>query len=629
MNRLPCPSRSLALAALCATAAAQTPVDSPPWWGVQDEVTVSIAWDFDNGGGQLPPQQPDFQVAAPWYQNNTPWSATGTPLQFLPTFQGHQGVYALVGNGTPISATLDLFVDNDPHLDWVKLFWIQYDEYDQTGVGLSAQIQQQLTKYGRAAVTEEREAIGNGWDRVTISAELVPQPDDEALDWRFVESALGTVAIDNVFVNSRCVKPRPDEVGDAMGRVTNGATQSINLTLQTGRTCRAVAVTRGNAVNPGRRLWVAAVGQPGQSHTVFELTANGQTTIASTNLPTSVAAAPFGPMDMAVETVELPTGVFQEWVYVLVRLSTGDLVIRAIDATTNQIDPSRTRQVPAGAAPFATGQKLGLAFDPDGDNGNGSFWVTGQTTIQPIAYRALEYAASGVPVAPINAFDVPTETNGFAYDATLGNFYCFSMEPVQRASGAISQVNGYEISGYDELPTGVRFCGDLTIPNPGGPDGGLASGMTLYRTFGGIDSELRLACVADVGASQYFYELAGPFRYGYSRFGTIGMQNGPPFLGGSFDVTLRGVPNSLLAALFVGDAAANIPIGVEAFASISSFVNAGPFTPVAPGRFSFSIALPPTPALSYYEAFFQWVVLDGTAPGFLGFTQAGKTVLYP
>jgi hypothetical protein len=629
MNRFPRPSRSLALAALCATAAAQTPVDAPPWWGVQDEVTVSIAWDFDNGGGQLPPQQPDFQVAAPWYQNNTPWSATGTPLQFLPTFQGHQGVYALVGNGTPISATLDLFVDNDPHLDWVKLFWIQYDEYDQTGVGLSAQIQQQLTKYGRAAVTEEREAIGNGWDRVTISAELVPQPDDEALDWRFVESALGTVAIDNVFVNSRCVKPRPDEVGDAMGRVTNGATQSINLTLQTGRTCRAVAVTRGNAVNPGRRLWVAAVGQPGQSHTVFELTANGQTTIASTNLPTSVAAAPFGPMDMAVETVELPTGVFQEWVYVLVRLSTGDLVIRAIDATTNQIDPSRTRQVPAGAAPFATGQKLGLAFDPDGDNGNGSFWVTGQTTIQPIAYRALEYAASGVPVAPINAFDVPTETNGFAYDATLGNFYCFSMEPVQRASGAISQVNGYEISGYDELPTGVRFCGDLTIPNPGGPDGGLASGMTLYRTFGGIDSELRLACVADVGASQYFYELAGPFRYGYSRFGTIGMQNGPPFLGGSFDVTLRGVPNSLLAALFVGDAAANIPIGVEAFASVSSFVNAGPFTPVAPGRFSFSIALPPTPALSYYEAFFQWVVLDGTAPGFLGFTQAGKTVLYP
>jgi hypothetical protein len=629
MNRFPRPSRSLALAALCATAAAQTPVDAPPWWGVQDEVTVSIAWDFDNGGGQLPPQQPDFQVAAPWYQNNTPWSATGTPLQFLPTFQGHQGVYALVGNGTPISATLDLFVDNDPHLDWVKLFWIQYDEYDQTGVGLSAQIQQQLTKYGRAAVTEEREAIGNGWDRVTISAELVPQPDDEALDWRFVESALGTVAIDNVFVNSRCVKPRPDEVGDAMGRVTNGATQAINLTLQTGRTCRAVAVTRGNAVNPGRRLWVAAVGQPGQSHTVFELTANGQTTIASTNLPTSVAAAPFGPMDMAVETVELPTGVFQEWVYVLVRLSTGDLVIRAIDATTNQIDPSRTRQVPAGAAPFATGQKLGLAFDPDGDNGNGSFWVTGQTTIQPIAYRALEYAASGVPVAPINAFDVPTETNGFAYDATLGNFYCFSMEPVQRASGAISQVNGYEISGYDELPTGVRFCGDLTIPNPGGPDGGLASGMTLYRTFGGIDSELRLACVADVGASQYFYELAGPFRYGYSRFGTIGMQNGPPFLGGSFDVTLRGVPNSLLAALFVGDAAANIPIGVEAFASVSSFVNAGPFTPVAPGRFSFSIALPPTPALSYYEAFFQWVVLDGTAPGFLGFTQAGKTVLYP
>lgn len=620
---------SLALSALCATVAAQTPVDAPPWWGVQDDVTVSIAWDFDNGSGALPPQQPDFQVAAPWYQNPAPWSATGTALQFLPTFQGHQGVYALVGNGTPISATLDLFVDNDPHLDWVKLFWLQYDEYDQSGLGLSAQIQQQLAKYGRAAVTEEREAIGNGWDRVTISAELVPQPDDEAVDWRFVESALGTVAIDNVFINSRCVKPRPDEVGEAMGLVTDGAQQSVNLTLQTGRQCRAVAVTSGNTANPGRRLWVAAVGLPGQQHTTFELTANGQTTVNATNLPTAVSAAPFGPMDMAVETVELPSGVLQEWVYVLIRLSSGDLVIHAIDATTNQVDPAKSLLVPAGAAPFATGQKLGLAFDPDGDSGNGSFWISGQTTVQPIADRALEYAASGVPAAPINAFDVPSETTGIAYDVTMGNFYCFSMAPVQRPGGPDIQVNGYEISGYDERPTGVRFCGDLAIPNPTGSPGGVASGMTMYRTFGGPNSELRLACVADVGTTQFYYELAGPFRYGYSRYGTIGMDNGPPFLGGSFDITLRGVPDSLLAALFIGDTVANVPVGIEAFASINAFVNAGPFTPVAPGRFSFPIALPPNPALSYYEAFFQWVVLDGTAPGFLGFSQAGKTVLYP
>jgi len=629
MQRLPRLLPSLALSALCAAVTAQTPIDAPPWWGVQDEVTVSLAWDFDNGSGSLPPPMPDFQVAASWYVNQAPWSATGAQLQFLPSFQGHQGVYALVGNGTPLTTTLNLFVDNDPHLDWVKLFWLQYDEYDQTGVGLSAAIQQQLTKYGRAAVTEERVPLSNGWDRVTISAELVPQPDDEDIDWTFDESALGTVAIDNVFINSRCVKPRPDEVGDALGRVTAGAQQGINLTLQTGRTCRAVAVTRGTPVNPGRRLWVATVGQPGQSHAVFELSANGQTTIGSTNLPTAVSAAPFGPMDMAVETVEQPGGGFQEWVYVLLRLSNGDLIVRAIDATTSVIDPTKSRVIPAGAAPFAQGQKLGLAFDPDGDDGDGSFFVTGQSTIQPVGWRALEYAADGQPANVINAFDIPTGTTGIAYDDTLGNFYCFSSEPVQRPNGPDIEVNGYEISGYTEQPTGVRFCGDLTIPNPVGPDGGTASGMSLYRTFGGINSEIRFACVADVGATQFYYELAGPYRYGYSRYGTIGMQNGPPFLGGSFDVTLRGVPNSLLAAVFLGDTSTNVPIGIEAFASINSFVSVGPFTPLSPGRFSFNVALPATPALAYYEAHFQWVVLDGTAPGFLGFTQAGKTVLYP
>ncbi|MCK5942877.1 MAG: hypothetical protein KAI24_12950 [Planctomycetes bacterium] len=629
MNRLPRLSSMLAIGSLCATIAAQTPSEPPRWWGVQDEVTVSLAWDFDNGTGGLPPQTPDFQVAPSWYQNPTPWSASGDPLQFLGTYQGHTGVYALVGNNSPLAAGLALNVDNDPHLDWVKLFWLQYDEHDPSGVGLSAQIREQLSKYGRAVVTEEREAIGNGWDRVTISAELIPQPDDEAIDWSFSEAALGTVAIDNVFVNSRCVKPRPDEDGEALGKVVAGTQQGINLTLVTGRVCRAVAVTRGNAANPGRRLWVSAIGLQGQTHEVFELTANGQTTVNTLNLPTTVSSAPFGPMDMATETVRLPTGGFQEWVYVLVRLSTGDLVIRAIDAQANAIDPAKSRTIPAGAAPFASGQQLGLAFDPDGDGGNGSFWVTGLSTIQPVSWRAFEYAQSGVPVAPINAMDIPTETRGFDYDPTLGNFYCFSSEPVPRPNGPDVQVNGYEIAGNTMQPTGVRFCGDLTIPNPGGPDGGIASGMTVYRTFNGIDSEVRFACVADVGTTQFYYELAGPYRYGYSRFGTIGMQNGPPFLGGSFDVTLRGVPNSLLAALFVGDADANLPIGVEAFASINAFVNAGPFTPVGPGRFSFTVALPPTAALSYYEAFFQWVVLDGTAPGFLGFTQAGKTVLYP
>ena len=94
--------------------------------------------------------------------------------------------------------------------------------------------------------------------------------------------------------------------------------------------------------------------------------------------------------------------------------------------------------------------------------------------------------------------------------------------------------------------------------------------MSMYRTFGGVSSEARFACVASLGGEQFYYELAGPYRYGYSRYGTLGMQGGPPFVGANFDITLSGVPNSLLAALFLGNGDNNLPVGVEAFSSVNS-----------------------------------------------------------
>ena len=41
------PLHLLVLAALGASAVAQAPTKTPPWWGVQDEVTVSLYWDFN------------------------------------------------------------------------------------------------------------------------------------------------------------------------------------------------------------------------------------------------------------------------------------------------------------------------------------------------------------------------------------------------------------------------------------------------------------------------------------------------------------------------------------------------------------------------------------------------------
>ncbi|MGC6487929.1 MAG: hypothetical protein ACON4Z_09815 [Planctomycetota bacterium] len=619
---------SLALL-LSAAAAAQSPVDPPPWWGVQDEVTVSLHWNFDNGAGALPPQAPDFVVAPSWYTNPTPWSSVGAPLQFRGQLQGAIGVFALLGAGSPQTTTLSLLVDNDPHLDWVKTFAIQYDEFTEPGSEVTCELQQQLANYGRASVTQERVLLANGYSRVTIQGALIPCPDDEGIDWLFETDGVADAAIDNVFFTTRCVKPVPDELGEALGEVTSNGGQPINMTAVTGRECRAAAVTRPPAAGAPRRLWVAAFGAAGQAHDLLEVDPVAQSVLNSFPLPTTPGASPGGPMDMTVETQFPAVGPPLEWVYTLLRTANGDLAIDAFSVTTGLFDPLRSRAIPAANVPFAPNQRLGLAFDPDGDAGRGSFWITGQTSAPPGTWRAFEFPVIGASAQPLGDIPVPAATVGFTYDATLGNFYAFGRESVARPSGGVSRVNGYEISAYDNSATGVRFCGDLRIPNPNGPDGGLAAAVSMYRTFGAPRSEARFVCIAEVGPDQFYYEVAGPYRYGYSRFGTIGMQNGPPFLGGSYDVTLRGVPDTIFAVLLLGNSPNNLPVFVEGILSLNSFGNAGISLPVGPGRFSTPLAIPANPALSYFELYSQWFVFDRTAPNNRGFSQAGKTVLYP
>lgn len=622
---------SLALGLFAAHAVAQDPVDPPPWWGVSDDQTVSLSFTFPvtfpNGS---PDPVPTFAVTPPWYNNPTPWTASGN-IEWLANLSGHTGVLGITGGG---SATLDLFVDNDPHLDWVKIFWFQFDHFEGASGEITNTIAESLSDYGRAAVTEETVSIGSGWERTTVSAELIPQPNDETIAFTFLENLTADIGIDNLHVSSKCVKPRPDEEGEALGKVM-GIT---NLSQSTGgRECRALAVTRGTPTNPGRKLWAAVDGiSPQLPIEILQLNALGLPTGIVTPLPTTTTQAPLGPLDMTVERIRLGANLFQEFVYVLTdrRPIGGNVRIERLDANAGGTLSGTTI---LQTVPLLPNQRLSMTFDPTGDVGAGSFWVAG-----PVGavgqWRAFEYDRAGVLLTdgagiPIN-INVPAQTVGLSYDETLGNFYAFSKDPVITGNGIQIQCNGTEISGFTGNETGVKFCGDLTLTGAAFPPGGVASSMSSYRTFGGLQSELRFVCVVDAGQDQFVYEIAGPFRYGYSRFGTIGMQNGPPFLNSSFDVTLRGVPHSAFAMMFLGTGVTNVPLSpgiqAEAVASIlPPLVDTGFLTPVQPGRFSFTIGLPNTPTLAYAETFYQWIVLDTTAPGFLGFTQAGKTVIYP
>ena len=645
---LPAPRRLLALVPLFAGAlAAQTPENPPPWWRVQDNVTVSLYWDFNTpfANGTFPP--PTLVVAPPWYNPAVTQGVATPALRFVPTLGGFTGVCGITSAGGAVSADLDLTVDNTPYPDWIKVFWFQFDSFEGAGGSIRAAIEESLG-YKRAIVSESSAPLGGGWNRVTIQAQLIPQPDDEGIDFKFLLNAAGSAGIDNLFVNSKCVKPPPDETGDAFGDV-DGRTDLDAVTG--GADCRAAAIVEGPAPAFAREYWaVAAAAIQGTPHRLLRLAGSPPTTVAATfPLPATTLTAPQGPGDLAVERSatagSTPTAIV--WVVVDNRAVGGQVVLFGVNAATG----ASTTLPLAGFPPPATvptNQMFGLAFEPSGEFGQGTFWISSTDANGQGAMR--EFSRNpATPGALLDVRAIEAQCTGLAYDDSLGNFYAFSRR-VQATPTLPIQAHGYEVSGYDFAPTGVRFCSDLTLANGAGPRGGLARGLEVWRSRSQSTAALSFTCVVDTpgnpASSRSLVELAGPFAFGWSVLGRCSMADvgpfrGLPFLGATFAVELRGVPQSPFAMLWLGFSNTNsssgplpLPVGgllgwPESVLSVSPDLSSPLLTPSAPGEFRFTFPVPATAALGYAPIYFQWLALDAGIPGFFALTQAGKTVLYP
>lgn len=627
---------------LGAAARAQTPDKPPPWWGVQDENTVSLYWNFDTPfpAGTFP--APTATVVPSWYQPAVTLGVPTPNLVWIPSLAGNIGVLGMVGSGSSQSAALDLTVDNEPHQDWIKIFWFQFDVFEGTSGSVIAELEKNLA-YDRAGIFEKHDVspLGNGWERVTVAAQLIPQPDDEGIDWSFFEGAFGTVAIDNLYVNSKCVKPGADEVGNALGDVN---TPPIDLTQLTGGAeCRGVAATQGPAPAFARRYWIstraASVGTP---HSLLRI--DGGAVSGTTAFPDTISTTPNGLGDLTVETVVDTTGaVTNQLVYVIAdqRPSSGQVFLRRVDQGGTLIGSVVLNGFPSTAAVTAA-QTLGLAFDPSGDLGAGTFWVS--YTDQLGNGFAREYSRSGTPRGDVA---IPSGCSGLGYDDILGNFYGWSRTPTATPTTPI-QANGFEWSGYDFQPTGVRFCGDLTRPNGLGPRGGVALGFDVYRRRGVARAALQMVCLVDTPNAgtptgrQWLYEIAGPFRFGFSVLGRCRMENGPPFVGSTnFQVGLSSRPRTLFAMLILGFSNTTsalgplpLPLGLvtgwdESILSISPDVTSALLAPTTPGEFSLPIPIPAGASLAYTPIHFQWLALDTGIAGGFALTQGGKTVIYP
>jgi hypothetical protein len=644
MNSAPRCLPALFAGVLLGTAAAQTPENPPPWWRVNDNVTVSLYWSFDTpfAPGTFP--APTLAVVPPWYSPVvTHGSITGN-LVYVPTLAGNVGVLGLTGSGAPQSAGLNLNVDNDPYPDWIKVFWFQFDVFEGASGEVTAQIEKRLA-YRRAVVTEVQKPIplGNGWERVTMSAQLIPQPDDEGIDVTFLETLSGTVAIDNLFVNSKCVKPGPDDTGDALGDVRG----RVNLTQAlAGAECQGVGVTEIPLPGAATQYWVSVrAALPGAQHALLRVSTTSPNPILGTTLlGASLATAPLGPGDLAVQTVANGTTILQQIVWVVLdRRPALPVLLQGVDAASGVVSSLTLPGFPlVGAMP---NQPFGLAYDPSGELGSGSFWISGTTAGGQGAL--LEFSATTGALVDTRPFE--PHCTGLGYDDTLGYFYGFS-RAVQPTPTTPIQAHGFELSGYDFQRTGVRFCGDLLLANPGGPRGGFARGFEVWR-----DHSLPTAALDMVGIVEtpnnplgqlWLYEIAGPYRYGWSLLGNCGMRDtgpfqGIPFLGNTLEVTLTGVPHSTQAVMFLGFSNTTSIYGAlplplqpllgweESVLVTSADVNTGVLTPSAPGEFVFPVPIPVVPTLAYAPLYFQWLAVDSGVTGLYAMTQGGKTVIYP
>lgn len=598
---------------------AQTPSDRPPWWGVVDDVTVSLFWDF--AGGSLTPTS---VVAPSWYDPNVTAGLLSGAAAPIPVLAGQTDVIGVVGNGSPRAGALTMTVDNDSHIGWVKVFFFQFDVFEGASGAVVERLVQDLQKYDRSAVEWRSEPLLNGWQRVTVQAQLYPQPDDETLAWSFVENAFGTVAIDNLFVNSKCVKvDESDQDGLAMGTTVLGPIDLSALTAQSD--CVAVAVTEGPAPAFARTLFVG-VRAPGTGAAHQLLRLQGGAVVGATPVPGVATAAPLGPVDLAVETVRSPLG-HTQFVYALLdeRSSAGGGVrLVAFDAQ-GAVVPARSVAIPAAAVPSATAL-TGLAFSPSGAGGAGSFVVGDQSG------QAFEFDRGGGLLRTRTTFQA--QGRGLGYDPVFGRFYQWSDQPLATPRGPL-RTGGVEISAYDGLPTGVRFFGDLSLPTT--PLGGSALGLEAYRSV--ASGRLRLACVVDAGGSRYYYELAAPFRYGTSFGGACGM-DGLPFAGSNtLAFTLSTSRSAQFAAVYVGfsnttnsNPPATLPfllgpVGVPESRVLASLDLRSPLLlPTRRGFFSFQMPTIPV-FLRGSPMFAQWLVFDAAAPSGVAMSRAGKILI--
>ena len=610
--------------ALASALRAQTPSEPPPWWNYNgSNDTVSLFWDFNNAANPLVPTS---QVLPTWFspQPGPSMFTNSANVVWLANVNGQPGAIGFTGAG---AGSISLLVDNDADQAKTKRLMIQFDAFASSAGSVVAEIEKSLQDYKRKILDESVEQLANGYVRTTLDMLLVPQPDAEQLDFALSGTALSTVAIDNLYVSTHCMKYDGDKFAEALGEVDATA---LNLDLgaaTAGALCTAAAATidAQGVVS----YWVS--GRNSAGDLLFRLDATGALTGAPVAYPQGVASLE-GASDLAVARIYAPGGALaQQLVFGVVdrRASNGTVAIFAVDATspTAVLVPARTVITTAVSGPGP----LGLAFSRYGAGGQGSFWIADQNGV------VTEIGPNGAQLSTLTpaANGTPTGITGAAFDDCTGNFYWFSQAPRLSAAGPL-RINGYVHDGWSMQLTPIEWIANRNLPSTLGP-GGAARGLEIFRPNA---SDFRLLCVQNLGPTSRLTVLKGPFQGGLGHLGRCGMRGGLPAFGNAaWQVTLSGCRRALGAILYLGTNNTNsggVPlpldlalIGMDESDLIIDPVTSFPLQLFNNGNVAQTVSLPPpTIVFQNVPVYLQWLVLDSTVVTGMATSQGGATVLY-
>jgi hypothetical protein len=392
---------------------------------------------------------------------------------------------------------------------------------------------------------------------------------------------------------------------DVQAIISAGAGRTVNRIL-------------GCARDRDGNYFVSASGilSTGNFHQLYELDKTGKYVKAHNTPAAYSATSVWGLRDLAYDMAN-------HVIYGgLENAATGNKVY-AFDVATRTFVSSKDWTAPAGSTLVRA-----LAYNPLGDNGNGSMW-TGNfganlyefrkdgTVIQSMAYNVIQKQGSG-------------GIYGAAFNPVSKTIWWFSQLGSSRVSGSPGYaVVGIEMTtGNPATATGNTFFADITVP--GAPMGGIAGGIQFSLKNG----RPTLICTHQA-TSDTISEIYGVFNHGAGCDGPLYMNDEVPYSGNTkWGLKLtQSKASGGIAALFVSSGEVSIgmpspPFGTGCTLLFSPFppnvfFQVGPTASVVAGVANFPAPIPT--GLGGIELRLQSV---SVASGTLYLSDLGKTVIY-